>query len=1119
METTYRKYEEIVDDIKRIDPRDIVGNYIDLTDKGSYSIGLCPFHEDNKPSFSVQRDGGCKCHACNWSGDSIKFVEEFNKVDFKGAITEIANNHGIQTNAYNYNTNSPPKLKQKTQESTAINILPISPEKGETIEAKQVFEAYPIATIDNASKEKIEVLEEHLNGRAKRKKTTYFYGSREKYKLESFDEEGNRIKFEWNGEVKEKHFWWDKKKGEILPYHFDEIELAEEKVLIRAEGEKDCDNLRRVGILAIHFNSTPKSKHIEELKDPRVKLLVSLTDNDEAGLKQTKKIGEICAKKGLSHVVVEIRELFEQIGQECPPKGDITDFLKALNSMGELNRESVLRQLNKAISRAVTKTQEVNGGDDYQQLPVNGWCQGAIADYIAEKYRDKLAWDSSIREWRRYAAQLNGIWDLEFEEYVHQIIRTETEDWAIFYATKSGKRDISYNFVNGISKLLRGNLGVRKWDEVEGLVPMKNGVLNPKTYEFKPHAPGNRLTWCLPYEYNPAATCEPILDWLLEMTQGDPNLVNLLRAILYGVVTGKAEWQKYLELIGPGGTGKSTYIRIAIALVGAINTHTTTLKKLENSSFETASVAGKRLVVITDSERYAGNVTTLKAITGQDLIPFEKKFKQSNGGFNYTGMVIVAANETIQSSDYTSGLERRRITVPLTNRIPSNRQRNLIEHINGKTRGEFANYLPGLLNWVLGIGEEEASSIVRNYQERVPSLSRMKTQTLVETNPIADWLDNAIVYRLGNKLQVGVAKRDKDPGSLTQYQNTSEWAYANYCEYCANTQSKPVGLRRFVNLLSDLCNNQLGLPVKKTRDRWGRYFVNLKIRELRDTDPPLITGGNGGGSPPTPPYLPPSPSNYKNTTENQLSINTQTEEMYQIDTNVTDDAGCVTDSVTDETFASAKCDGCAGLNEPSFIEKKNNSEQNNFAIEEVEAVLSNTSSTEGAETQAAVSVTDGLTIQHQSVIEPTQSVTEDVVHDNEITEKIEPSVQDLMPQINQEIERIGWETDQINYFLSGTLYQVSSLDELSYDQQKDFLKRAKEMPVIPEAGKVYRAEKLDLITNKTYPVTYRLSHVKGKSVWVHYPKSTEPWSFNENYQNIRELTKAEAIQIKWSVDA
>ena len=327
------------------------------------------------------------------------------------------------------------------------------------------------------------------------------------------------------------------------------------------------------------------------------------------------------------------------------------------------------------------------------------------------------------------------------------------------------------------------------------------------------------------------------------MCGGDEQLVQLMRAYLLGVVTSRVDWQKYLELIGAGGTGKSTFIKLAIALVGQENVHTTSLKKLEKSRFETACLEGKRLLVITDSERFMGDVSTLKAITGCDTVPYEKKFKQSKGDFLPKSMVIVAANEVIQSGDYTSGLARRRVSIPMKTRINAVNQRNLISCGRGEIRGEFAEFIPGLLNWVLEMDENEANEIMKQYIQRVPSLAEMKAQTLVETNPIADWLDYNIIYEEGCRTNIGVAQRDKDPGSDNWYLNTEKWLYPNYTEYCHNTGSRPIGLRRFVNLLSDVCLNQLGCQVEKGRDRSGSYFLGLKIRGDEDEDAPLFVTG------------------------------------------------------------------------------------------------------------------------------------------------------------------------------------------------------------------------------------------------------------------------------------
>jgi len=675
-------------------------------------------------------------------------------------------------------------------------------------------------------------------------------------------------------------------KSRIAPLYWDEVDRAITKgePIFIVEGEPTADTIRQLGLTATTFIGGKWSEcYSEYFTGAKV---VLCPDSDFPGINLMDAVANSVKDGAESIQWLYAYAHWDKLWENAPNQSgnglDLKDYLQDYPSMSadELisQIENARRRFEKQFSnRNDNRTDSNDKKRKKRDIPK---C-GELAAKLFEKYRDRLAWDTSIQQWRRYEATRSGVWDKEVSEFVRQVLYAEIEAMP-----EIEPEDITPSLVKAVEELLQWKLAIRKWDtEDRNLLPVQNGVLNLATGQLMEHSPTFRLTWCLPTHYDPTATCEPIKDWLLEMCGNDQRLMELMRVYLYGILTGRTDWQKYLELIGPGGTGKSTYIRLAIALVGMNNVHTTTLHKLEGSRFETACIKDKRLVVITDSERYSGNVSTLKALTGQDTIPYEVKMKQSTGGFVPRAMVLVAANEMIQSGDYTSGLERRRVSIPFRNKIPATQQRNLIElGEENEIYGEFVQYIPGLLNWVLAVDPKKATAMVKDYVNAVPSLNRMKAESLVETNPIADWLDNAIVYCRDHRTQIGVAKRDKAHDTPTQYLGVNQWLYANYCEYCANTQSKPVGLRRFVNLLSDLCTNQLGLEgVKRERDRKGRYFVGLKIRTDDDDDPPLVTG--------------------------------------QPVTDVTDS---VTDNVTDETPMSAKCDGCDGLNEKQVETNKNN---------------------------------------------------------------------------------------------------------------------------------------------------------------------------------------------------
>ena len=695
---------------------------------------------------------------------------------------------------------------------------------------------------------------------------------------------------------------WKKGSKDWKAYKLTEVvKHCQDKWVLGLEGEGCVETARKMAIAAItwqgsNWQEKAITSDLTKLIDSGTAGLIYFPDHDEAGMKKAELVKSACQQCDVSCLIISPTDVWSQM----PPKGDITDFLEAHSN---LSTNELVSRLEKAIAIAVEKNQQEKQEKEEEERLANlpNWSQSDIAQWLANKYRGKLAWNTDLQEWYRYSPITEGIWSTEPVEFVGQLVNRELEELAEFIAqTSKNKKKPSYtiSMINGAIALLKMKLAIRKWNEAEGLLPLLNGVLDLETRELLPHSPENKLTWCLPYEYNPLASCQPIQEWLLTMCGGDRDLVQLMRAYLLGIVTGRTDWQKYLELVGAGGTGKSTFTRAAMALVGQENVHTTTLKKLEKEKFETASIAGKRLVLINDSERYAGEVGKLKNLTGQDSLPYEVKFKQSKGGFTPTAMVMVTTNEVIQSCDYTSGLARRRISIPMFNQIKSDRQKNLIEHKNGKMYGDFLEYIPGLLNWVLEMDENKATSIVKNYEANVPSLLAMKARTLVETNPIADWLDSFIVYDSNARTNVGIAKRDKDSNSPSWYLDTEKWLYPNYCEYCHNSGTRPVSLRRFVTLLSDLGKNQLGLDIRKERDRFGSHFMGLKIRDVNDDEPPLITGNasviiNASPKP-----------------ENTNVIN-------RLWTMVMDKVTDMMNSVMDESTGSDECYECDGKNKNS----------------------------------------------------------------------------------------------------------------------------------------------------------------------------------------------------------
>lgn len=80
--------EEVLD---RNDIVDVISSYVTLKKKGANFWGLCPFHGEKTPSFSVNTNQQFyHCFGCHAGGDAISFVEKVERMDFKESVTFLA---------------------------------------------------------------------------------------------------------------------------------------------------------------------------------------------------------------------------------------------------------------------------------------------------------------------------------------------------------------------------------------------------------------------------------------------------------------------------------------------------------------------------------------------------------------------------------------------------------------------------------------------------------------------------------------------------------------------------------------------------------------------------------------------------------------------------------------------------------------------------------------------------------------------------------------------------------------------------------------------------------------------------------------------------------------------
>ncbi len=112
---------QTIEQIKnRIDIIDVVGEYVKLKKRGANYLGLCPFHNEKTPSFTVSPAKELyKCFGCGKSGNTITFLMEHDKMSYVEALKWLAARYNIEVEE----TESTPEQKQLQQAADSLYII------------------------------------------------------------------------------------------------------------------------------------------------------------------------------------------------------------------------------------------------------------------------------------------------------------------------------------------------------------------------------------------------------------------------------------------------------------------------------------------------------------------------------------------------------------------------------------------------------------------------------------------------------------------------------------------------------------------------------------------------------------------------------------------------------------------------------------------------------------------------------------------------------------------------------------------------------------------------------------------------------------------------------------
>ena len=329
------------------------------------------------------------------------------------------------------------------------------------------------------------------------------------------------------------------------------------------------------------------------------------------------------------------------------------------------------------------------------------------------------------------------------------------------------------------------------------LLNVQNGTINVLTGEFREHKQEEMITKIANAVYDPAADCPLWKQFIREIMNFKPELVNFLQTAAGWGLTGNIEEQTMFILYGSGANGKTTFLNTILYLLGdyAISTPTESFMKKsgDQNTNDIARLRGTRFVTTTEAEIGRRlSEPLIKKITGNDQMTARFLYGEY---FNFTPTfkIFMATNHkpVIKGTDH--GIWRRIKLIPFTTTIPQEKQDKSLEL---KLKQEAS----GILNWLL----EGTARWKREGLKTPEEIINATDEYRAEMDVIGHFLNQRCVQ--GKDCSIRIRE-----------------LYKAYAEWCDDNKEHAVSERFFTMRLKEM-------NFVQSRTSEARFWVGLALR-------------------------------------------------------------------------------------------------------------------------------------------------------------------------------------------------------------------------------------------------------------------------------------------------
>jgi putative DNA primase/helicase len=652
----------------------LIGEAVKLTQHGAEYIGLCPFHNEQTPSFTIYRDDKgaerYKCFGCGRSGDHLDWLQAHKCFTRREAITELRTRSGEHPPLYGYTPPTEAKVERWQSVPPPANQPP--PSKIWSNKHKRLLPVSASWAYRDAS------------------------GALLAYRCR-IEQDGKKqiITLLWSAEGR----WRQRTLPNPKPlYGLEFLASNPEARILIAEGEKATDAGRRLlsgdegDWLALSWADGSNAFALSDWTPLAGREVVIWPDNDAPGEAAALAIADIL--KGLGCAVRIV----------CPkptwPKGyDLADLEadawtrdQMCDYMRHNLRTQVRIQDDGQASDATHEEPDNVANVDWPQSPqeVN---EDRLAQVFEELHADELRYCHTTGAWFRWE---ESRWRKDDKQYVLHLVRE--------VCRRASWRKAPYlkqSTVSAIERLARPAPGFAAttdlWDRDPWLLGTPGGTVNLRTGELQAAIRTDFITRQTSVPPAPAG-CKPTrwLNFLNDATNGDAELIRYLQQIAGYVLTGATSEHVLFFIYGLGGNGKTVFLNTLTAILSeyaqTAAMDTFTASKYDRHPTDLAMLKGARLVTASETEegrKWAE--AKIKQMTGGD--PITARFMRRDY-FTYQPefKLVIIGNHKPCLDNVDDAMRRRLNIIPFTNK-PSTPDPDL----ESKLREEW----PAILRWMI----------------------------------------------------------------------------------------------------------------------------------------------------------------------------------------------------------------------------------------------------------------------------------------------------------------------------------------------------------------------------------------------------------------------------------